>query len=49
MLARAVLDRPHAVLDRGVLLAHALDAGEGVVLLHLAVDQVVVARLRSGM
>src|SRR6185503_13592197 len=45
MLPGAVLDRTHAVLDRGVLLAHAFDAGEGLVLLDLAIEQVVVARI----
>ena len=42
MLARAVLDRPLAVLDRRILLADAGDAGEGRGLLLMAVDQVVV-------
>src|SRR5260370_8355396 len=45
MLPGAVLDRAHAILDRGVLLAHAGDAGEGRGLLRLAVDQVVVTEV----
>src|SRR5262249_29391822 len=45
MLAGAVLHRALAVLDRGVLLADAGDAREGVVLLHLAVDQVLVPEI----
>src|ERR1700688_3578352 len=42
MLAGAVGDRALAVLHRGVLLGHALDAGIALCLLQLAVDQVVV-------
>ena len=42
MLAGAVGDRALAVLHRGVLFGHALDAGVAVGLLQLAVDQIVV-------
>src|SRR5258708_9762096 len=40
VLAGAVDNRAHAVLDRRVLPAHSFDAGAGVVLPDLAVDQV---------
>ena len=38
MLARAVDDRPHALLDGPILLIDSLDAGEGLGLLDLPVD-----------
>src|SRR5207245_5493792 len=43
MLARAIDDRPHALLDRAVLHVDALDPREALGLLHLAVEHVVVA------
>ena len=42
MLARAVLDRALAVLDRRILLRHAGDAGEARSLLQCPVDQIIV-------
>src|SRR5688572_30674668 len=42
VLAAAVHDRAHALLDSAVLDVDAVDAGEGLGLLYLAVDQVVV-------
>src|SRR6266851_4896389 len=42
VLARAVDDGPHALLDRAVLGIDAVDAGEGLGLLHAAIQQVVV-------
>jgi hypothetical protein len=42
VLARAVRDEALAVLDHGVLLGHALDAGERAALLIDAIDEVVV-------
>src|SRR4029077_20298137 len=48
VLARAVLDRSHAFLYRGVLHREALDAGEAAaLLLRLAVHQVVVVLVRD--
>src|SRR6266849_8841177 len=48
MLARPIHDRPHAFLDRSVLLAHAEHAGEAsALLLGDAIDQVVVAPVRD--
>src|SRR5262249_23918186 len=43
MLLGAVDDRPHAFLHRAVLGIDPVDAGEGLVLLHLAVDHPIVA------
>src|ERR1700682_5578043 len=43
MLLRAVDDRPHALLHRAVLRVDAVDAGESLGLLDLAVDHPVVA------
>ena len=48
VLAGAVGYLAHALLDGEVLLAGALDAGEGEVLLLLAVDEVVVAHVADG-
>ena len=48
VLARAVGNRPLAVLHGGVLLRHALDAGIARRLLQLAVDQVVVGLVAQG-
>src|SRR5216683_2883763 len=42
VLARAVDDGPHALLDRAVLGIDAVDTGEGLGLLHAAIQQVVV-------
>src|SRR5512139_921728 len=48
MLPGAVLDRALAVLDRRVLFADAGDAGEALVLLRRAIDQVLVPDVAQG-
>ena len=48
MLPGAVLDRTLAVLDGGVLLAHAHDAGEALRFLLRAVEHVVIANVAHG-
>src|SRR6185312_10030881 len=48
VLARAMLERAHALLHRGVLHGEAFDAGEGAAfLLRLAVHQIVVVLVRE--
>src|SRR5262249_41042920 len=42
VLARAVDDGPHALLDRVVLSVHAVDAAEGLALLDIAIDAPVI-------
>src|SRR5688500_14084187 len=48
MFPGAVLDRTLAVLDGGVLLAHAHDAGEALRFLLRAVEHVVIANVAHG-